>query len=72
MRNVRSQADEVCTVWPDQLVPEGHEEVVPSKAFGGLLQIRDEAADVAVVPPTFGDELLPQAVLGKPEQLVLR
>ena len=72
MVNVRSQANEVCTVRADQLVPEVDEEVVPRKAFGGLLQIRYEAADVAVVPPAFDGELLPQAVFSEAKQLVLR
>ena len=70
--DVRRQAPQIVTVRADQLVPEVDEEVVPKQALGGLLQVRDEAADVAVGPPALGGELLPKAVLSKAEQLVLR
>ena len=72
MVDVRRQANEVCTVRADQLIPEVDKQVVPRKAFGGLLKIRYKAADVAVVPPAFDGELFPEAVFSKAEQLVLR
>ena len=45
---VRRQAHKILTVRADQLILEVHEEVVPEKPFGGFVQVRDEAADVAV------------------------
>ena len=55
-----------------QLVLEVHEEVVPEEALGGLMQVRDEAADVAVAAPALGGELLPQAVFSEAKESVLR
>ena len=69
---VRRQANEILTVRADQLIPEVHEEVVPEEPAGGLVQVRDEAADVAVAAPALGGELLPQAVFSKAKELVLR
>ena len=51
MVDVRRQANEVLVVRADQLVLEVHKEVVPQEALGGLMQVRDEAADVAVAAP---------------------
>ena len=70
--DVRRQAHKVRTVRADQLILEVDKEVVPEQALGGLAQVRDEAADVAVGTPALGGELLPEAVLSKAEQLVLR
>ena len=69
---VRRQAHKILTVRGDQLILEVHGEVVPEKPFGGFVQVRDEAADVAVAAPALGVKLLPQAVFSKAKQLVLR
>ena len=72
MMDVRRQANEVLAVRADQLVLEVHKEVVPEEALGGLMQVRDEAADVAVAAPALGGELLPQAVFSEAKESVLR
>ena len=71
MVDVRRQAHEVLTVRADQLILEVDKQVVPEEALGGLMQVRNEAADVVVTTPALGGELLPQAVFSEARQLVL-
>ena len=60
--DVRGQAHEVLMMRADQLALQVDKQVVPEKALGGFLQIRNVAAGVAVGAPALGGELLPQAV----------